>query len=199
MPAHRSREGSDDHAPRRLAPRHARDARGARRVDRRNHRRGRPLRNPCPDRSIRIGQDPGREAVRRPVVSPRRRGKSAGIDRQGIAGEAGPRRAGGPLPRPGANRRHRRDRADLRDHERRPGDHRGDVPRRPRLRGRDVHRRRAARPVGCRRPGARGPGRQHGVPLQQPLGHRAQDRRHVRLLDLGAFYRPARSPSSTRT
>ena len=45
-----------------------------------------------------------------------------------------------------------------------------------------VHRRRAARPVGCRRAGARGSGRQHGVPLQQPLGRRAQDRRHVRLL-----------------
>ena len=52
--------------------------------------------------------------------------------------------------------------------------------------------RRAARPVGRRRAGARCSGRQHGVPLQQPLGHRAQDRRHVRLLRPRRLLRPGR-------
>ena len=152
------------------------------------------------DRSIRIGQDPGREqsgvrSYRHVDVAklPASTGKASPVNRPSPRRRTAstPRRRSASPPRPG--RRSRPRTPTRRSPRRRPSP---GWPSRPAT----VHLRRAARPVGGRRAGARGSGRQHGVPHSTTV--RAPRSRPPTCSTSSVSARSttrARSPSSTRT
>ena len=136
------------------------------------------------DRSIRIGQDPGRSspASGRTATSTWRNCRHRPARRRPL--KTGPRRAGAPVPHQGADRRHRRDRAD----RSRPRTPTRRSPRRRRFAGLGFACR--GRPPPASRP-TRGspPGRStwfrsstRRSASTTARATRTQDRRHVRLL-----------------